>query len=138
VFLPFARARLYKPATTVASLLFYPAVDSRKIPLESPLPAASPQTLPYFTAVMGAYVGGLIATILAMNIFDAAQPALIYLVPFCLLTVMGLAGAKGEFKEVWEYTEEDEEEEGNEKVKGKEEAPKVEGAAATTEAKKDL
>jgi hypothetical protein len=38
------------------------AVDSRKIPLETPLPTASPQTLPYFTAAMVVYVGGVIAT----------------------------------------------------------------------------
>lgn len=59
---------------------------------------------------MVAYVGGLVTTIVAMNVFDAAQPALIYLVPYCLLTVMALGAARGEFQELWDYSEEEEEE----------------------------
>jgi hypothetical protein len=60
---------------------------------------------------MCAYVAGLIATIIAMNVFLAAQPALLYLVPACLLTVLAMAAAKGEVKELWNYAEVDEEEE---------------------------
>jgi minor histocompatibility antigen H13 len=110
------------------------------------MPAASPKNLPYFTAVMVAYVAGLVATILAMNIFEAAQPALIYLVPFCLLTVLALAAARGEFEDVWGYSEEDEEVDDSDDAKAKAaKAAKaaradVSGAADATEAeaKKDL
>lgn len=83
---------------------------------------------------MSAYVAGLIATIFAMNIFEAAQPALIYLVPFCLLTVMGLALAKGELKEVWDYTEEDEEADDKEKDAKSKDAKDGAAEGITTEA----
>lgn len=84
-------------------------IDSRKVPVGGVMPPASPRSLPYFTAVMAAYVAGLVATIVAMNVFEAAQPALIYLVPFCVGAVLVLAKVRGEVREVWEYAEEDDE-----------------------------
>lgn len=39
---------------------------------------------PYFHACLVAYVLGLGVTIIVMNVFKAAQPALFYLVPACL------------------------------------------------------
>jgi minor histocompatibility antigen H13 len=64
---------------------------------------------------MSAYVAGLVTTIVAMNMFSAAQPALLYLVPACLLTVLTLAFFKGELAELWAYSEEDEENDGEKK-----------------------
>lgn len=36
----------------------------------------------------------------------AAQPALLYLVPACVLVPLGLAKIRGEFTELWNYSEE--------------------------------
>jgi len=44
------------------------------------------------------YVGGLGATIAVMNIFQAAQPALLYIVPAVLLAVGVHAQLRGEFR----------------------------------------
>ncbi len=78
--------------------------DTRAVSLQSPIP----MKLPYFYATGIAYVLGLVATTIALNVFNAAQPALLYLVPACLFASIGLAVSKGEFKELLAYTEEDE------------------------------
>ena len=63
----------------------------------------------YFTAAYAGYVAGLAATIVVMNVFEAAQPALLYIVPAVLGCVGALAGARGEAKAVFEWSEEPEE-----------------------------
>lgn len=93
------------PGLFIALMLRF---DTRTVDFTQPL---SMKRLPYFYAVLVAYVAGLVATILAMQVFNAAQPALLYLVPACLLTVLGMSVAKGELKELWTYTEEDENQE---------------------------
>lgn len=82
---------------------------------------------PFFHVNMVFYVLGLVATVAVMYIFNAAQPALLYLVPACLGSAIVTAFVRGEFKELLAYSEEEEEEE-----------PKKEGEAAKkeTEAKK--
>ena len=55
----------------------------------------------YFPAVMGGYVAGLGTTIIVMNVFQAAQPALLYIVPGVLGATFLQALALGE-----EYVEE--------------------------------
>jgi minor histocompatibility antigen H13 len=40
----------------------------------------------YFHMCMLGYLLGLVTTIVVMNKFNAAQPALLYLVPACLLS----------------------------------------------------
>ena len=66
---------------------------------------------PFFHVNMLCYVLGLVATVAVMYFFDAAQPALLYLVPACLGSALITAFVRGEFKELLEYTEEEEEEE---------------------------
>lgn len=61
---------------------------------------------PYFTAAMGGYVMGMVATLLVMHAWKHAQPALLYLVPGVLGAVWGTAAVKGEVKAVWAYSEE--------------------------------
>lgn len=78
---------------------------------------------PYFAASFFGYVLGLGTTIVVMNVFDAAQPALLYIVP-AVLGATALAGAaRGELKAVFSFSEEPEEEEegegGEEKKKEK-------------------
>ncbi|GAB5368668.1 hypothetical protein AAMO2058_001339300 [Amorphochlora amoebiformis] len=59
----------------------------------------------YFSWVMMGYFAGLSATIFVMYTFDAAQPALLYLVPACLGSALGNASRLGELSELWKYNE---------------------------------
>jgi minor histocompatibility antigen H13 len=60
----------------------------------------------YFRATLLAYITGLAACIVAMQLYQAAQPALLYLVPACLGTALGLAGGRGEWADLMAYHEE--------------------------------
>jgi len=42
-----------------------------------------------------------------MTKFNAAQPALLYLVPACLGSVLICGAVRGELAEVWKYSEEE-------------------------------
>jgi minor histocompatibility antigen H13 len=64
-------------------------------------------TKPYFIASFIAYCLGLGTTIYVMHVFKAAQPALLYLSPACILSVLITGLARGELKEVFAYTSED-------------------------------
>ncbi|XP_026320926.1 minor histocompatibility antigen H13-like [Hyposmocoma kahamanoa] len=57
----------------------------------------------YFRATFGAYVLGLLCTILVMHIFKHAQPALLYLVPACLTTPLLLALLRGDLQALFNY-----------------------------------
>lgn len=63
---------------------------------------------PYFRATYIAYILGLVATIVIMHTFKAAQPALLYLVPACLITPLLLSVIRGETKELFSYDEAEE------------------------------
>ncbi|KAI7864953.1 signal peptide peptidase-domain-containing protein [Mucor mucedo] len=66
---------------------------------------------PYFTSAMVAYVLGLGTTMVVMHFFKAAQPALLYLSPACILSALITAAVRSEIKELFEYTTEEEKEE---------------------------
>ena len=66
---------------------------------------------PYFHSALAAYVAGLVTTLFVMIHFEAAQPALLYLVPACLGSSFLCATVRGEVKELLAYSEEEEEEE---------------------------
>uniref|UniRef100_A0A2P2I150 Minor histocompatibility antigen H13-like n=2 Tax=Hirondellea gigas TaxID=1518452 RepID=A0A2P2I150_9CRUS len=70
----------------------------------------------YFHATFFAYLLGLLSTIFVMHIFKHAQPALLYLVPFCLGAPALLALIKGDFAAFIKYEDvpEDETTEGGE------------------------
>ncbi|CDU22661.1 uncharacterized protein SPSC_01291 [Sporisorium scitamineum] len=72
---------------------------------------------PYFKATLAAYVAGLATTMGVMHFFKAAQPALLYLSPACTGAVFITAALRGEFKEVWIWTDGEEEEKKQEKNK---------------------
>lgn len=44
-----------------------------------------------------------------MNVFKHAQPALLYLVPSCVLLPMLVALINGQFKDLWAFNTEEEE-----------------------------
>jgi minor histocompatibility antigen H13 len=66
---------------------------------------------PYFHSALLAYIAGLGTTLFVMIQFNAAQPALLYLVPACLGSSFLCAMVRGEVRDLLEYSEEEEEEE---------------------------
>jgi len=85
---------------------------------------------PYFYSAMIAYVMGLGVTLFVMIYFQAAQPALLYLVPACLGSSFLCAIVRGEVSALMAYSEEEEEEE-------EEKAPEKDEAAAEGETPKE-
>ncbi|KAH8581598.1 presenilin peptidase [Cryptosporidium sp. chipmunk genotype I] len=67
--------------------------------------SGSPQP-PTFLTVLAAYLLGLITTACVMLYFEAAQPALLYLVPFCLISMVCSVVYRNKFFEAWNYSEE--------------------------------
>ncbi|CAG9465047.1 unnamed protein product [Pedinophyceae sp. YPF-701] len=59
----------------------------------------------YFWSAMGGYFAGLVATIVVMMVFRAAQPALLYIVPGVLGATVGHALLQGELKELMSFSE---------------------------------
>ncbi|OAX77587.1 hypothetical protein ACJ72_08114 [Emergomyces africanus] len=73
----------------------------------------------YFHAGLIGYVTGMLATLLAMQISNHAQPALLYLVPGVLGSLWMTALVKGDIKEMWNFSDAIEEEEDQEAEKDK-------------------
>lgn len=65
---------------------------------------------PYFHSSLAGYLVGLITTIIAMHITKHGQPALLYLVPCVLLSLIFTALLRKETKTMWEFSEAIEEE----------------------------
>lgn len=65
---------------------------------------------PYFIACFVSYILGLVTTMSVMHIFKHAQPALLYLSPACILSVLITALIRGELKKLFAYEDETEEE----------------------------
>jgi len=65
----------------------------------------------YFKTGLWAFFIGLFVTMVVMNVFQHAQPALLYLVPTCVLFPMLVAFQKGDFAELWAFSDENNSEE---------------------------
>lgn len=110
---------------------------------ENQLTAAAPFTIHahfckyYFFCNLIAYELGLITTGIVMLVFQHAQPALLYLVPFCLFGLYIPASVAGQLSAVCTYTEElpEDQETGHEKDVRTEQAP--EETVASSDSKKD-
>ena len=63
---------------------------------------------PYFTTALVFYVVGLVTTMAVMHVFKAAQPALLYLSPAGILSVLLTALVRGEIAAVFAFTTEPE------------------------------
>lgn len=74
---------------------------------------------PYFRSCLIAYILGLATTMLVMHVFHAAQPALLYLSPACILSSLLTAVIRGELKDLFAYTTEVEEDEEKKKSSAK-------------------
>lgn len=57
----------------------------------------------YFYASFVAYILGLLATIVVMHYFKHPQPALLYLVPACIITPISVALLKGDIHAMFSY-----------------------------------
>lgn len=73
---------------------------------------ALPLTLPatqfsktYFWASLAGYCAGMLVTLAMLLVYKRGQPALLYLVPGVLGAILLTALARGEMKELWQYTE---------------------------------
>ena len=91
------------PGFFMALLLRFDAEQAKADPLEG---AGGSFPKPYFRAVMAAYVAGLAVTVLVMEVFKAAQPALLYLVPATLGAAVGTGLWRGELQVLFAYDEE--------------------------------
>lgn len=65
----------------------------------------------YFYATFIAYFMGLMATIFVMHVYKHAQPALLYLVPACVITPIFIAMIRGDLKSLFAYEDHPEEKE---------------------------
>jgi len=61
---------------------------------------------PYFTFTFTGYFLGMVTTIAVMHFFQAAQPALLYLVPFCIGSSLVAGLLLGELRELVSFVEE--------------------------------
>ncbi|RFU34032.1 hypothetical protein B7463_g2281, partial [Scytalidium lignicola] len=59
----------------------------------------------YFNASLIGYFIGIVVTLVVLNVYKHAQPALLYLVPAVLIAVWGTAFVRGEVDLMWNYTE---------------------------------
>jgi len=60
---------------------------------------------PYFNFCFGGYIFGILTTFAVMVIFDHPQPALLFLVPTCTISVFIRAVIDGKIKELFAYDE---------------------------------
>jgi minor histocompatibility antigen H13 len=91
------------PGLFVALLLRFDAVRA-KFMVKDGVDNNFPQ--PYFLVNIVFYAVGLLVTVGIMFFFKAAQPALLYLVPACLLSSVFTALLRGEFQALLAYDEE--------------------------------
>ncbi len=94
------------PGIYVALMLRYDIVsyfrknnDAKEVPF-------SLSNCKYFIATMLGYTAGIVTTLFIMVVFQAAQPALLYLVPGCLLSSLLVAVFTGDLKNLWGFSEE--------------------------------
>jgi minor histocompatibility antigen H13 len=97
------------PGFFLALLLRFDAHNAQ-VPKHTPTDYHADFAKPYFYSCLLAYVAGLGMTLFVMIRFNAAQPALLYLVPACLGSSWICAVVRGELKELFSYSEEEDEE----------------------------
>lgn len=95
------------PGIFIALLLRFDAQQARREKGQYSFPN------PYFKMTFVAYVLALATTMFVMHYFQAAQPALLYLVPYCIGASLLCALLRGELSQLRKYTEETEPETGS-------------------------
>ncbi|KAJ5663084.1 hypothetical protein N7507_003815 [Penicillium longicatenatum] len=94
-----------------------PSVQAKEPEIKPPYHDARAFPKVYFKASLIGYVFGMVATLVVMQRFNHAQPALLYLVPGILISLWGTALCRGEVRLMSDFSdaEEDEEEDSEEK-----------------------
>jgi len=92
------------PGMFVAILLRF---DAKLANIKSNTPELEDFPKWFFFSNIIAYALGLVCTVGVMYFFNAAQPALLYLVPACILSSLGMSAVRGQFGELYKYSEEE-------------------------------
>lgn len=116
----------YLPARGMWAERFYTARE-----LWSPSLRAKSFPKPYFKSTLFGYIAGLMTTVLVMQIFKHAQPALLYLVPGVLSAFWGMSLWRQETLVLWHYDEAEEEDLIAEQKQKEEKARKIGNKANT-------
>jgi len=66
-----------------------------------PMPPSHVHKISYFHCSLIGYFLGLLTATVSSEVFKAAQPALLYLVPFTLLPLLTMAYVKGDLRRMW-------------------------------------
>jgi minor histocompatibility antigen H13 len=117
------------PGTFIALALRYDYYRHNAAAHGSLPPVSSGYPKPYFRAAIIAYVLGLVTTMTVMHVFRAAQPALLYLSPACILSFLLTALARGELKAAWAWSDDPEKEKEKAAEDAKISSAPVEGAS---------
>ncbi|CAG8971124.1 hypothetical protein HYALB_00008601 [Hymenoscyphus albidus] len=94
---------VYEPSTTLWGERFW--TNPPKATSEATIADGARFSKVYFKASVVGYIFGMFATLIVLNIFNHAQPALLYLVPGVLGALWGTAAYRGELTLIWNYTE---------------------------------
>ncbi|EDO32795.1 predicted protein [Nematostella vectensis] len=65
-------------------------------------PTDTESRITYFHCSLVGYIVGLVTATVASEVYKAAQPALLYLVPFTLLPILLMAYLKGDLRKMWQ------------------------------------
>ncbi|KAJ6113260.1 hypothetical protein N7523_006577 [Penicillium sp. IBT 18751x] len=99
----------YQRATGAWGERFWaPTIASQEPELQPPYHDARSFPKTYFKASLAGYAVGMVATLLAMQYSNHAQPALLYLVPGVLSFLWGTALIRGEMDIMWHFSDAEE------------------------------
>ncbi|KAF2418008.1 hypothetical protein EJ08DRAFT_68782 [Tothia fuscella] len=102
------KAKYIPPGNYWSSKLWTSSLFGLPSSLPAPVQTGSFRKTYFWTSIIG-YIVGMITTLVVMQWFQHAQPALLYLVPGVLIPLWGSAWIRGDLKEMWTFTEAEEE-----------------------------
>ncbi|KAG5419942.1 hypothetical protein I9W82_001822 [Candida metapsilosis] len=93
------------PGLLCSLCLRFDVVNHYKRNTDEPFHHLTKYAKPYFTVSLVFYSIGIIATLVALNVYKRGQPALLYIVPSLVLGVSGYSYIKGEFDQLWNFSD---------------------------------
>lgn len=93
---------------------------------------------PFFNASIVGYIVGMCTTLVAMQVSDHPQPALLYLVPGVLFSLWGYALLSGQMKEFWAFSDAGDEEDEKKKEEEHSKPSKVQKETGADEQVRDV
>lgn len=79
----------------------YKKAQTNSVEAGVPPPPTYVHKVTYFHCSLIGYFLGLLTATVSSEVFKAAQPALLYLVPFTLLPLLTMAYLKGDLRRMW-------------------------------------